>query len=384
MDVLIEQPDVSWSKMISEIKELNGVTHKTKAVILDGWEELAKLMGKDWPNLAQEQKHPWIQEWYNKAPWVKAYFGHIGHQLSLLKSKVHFDSLLERLRISDATKCYAAQAEINAAWKLEKSRIPSEFVEPSQRTKSFDIRAIIDRKKVGVEVSTFGQSQKFRIQMKIFQEISMSLMAGSLQKAEAAGQIHRMLSRTRAKHIIKMIEQGIKESLRDNKVVLIEEEDAFEFCIVPKKRVADLQEWKQERDMGESNQLSAPNFDISAGNRLHAKILRKCKQIPPETPGVVYLEGVPIYIMDKDPQIMMNFNVADIEEAVYENTNLLFAVLNRFSLGWKRNRRIEYKGIRLARILRYGLLEDASMIIINRYHKFPSLRHKKLINAFLS
>ncbi len=370
--------------MTSEIKELGGVSHKTKAVILDGWEKFSKLMGKDWPDLAQEQKHPWIKEWYNKAPWVKAYFGHIGHQLSLLESKVHFDSLLDRLKIPDAIKCYAAQAEINAAWKLEKAQIPSEFVDPSQRTKSFDIRAIIDRKEVGVEVSTFGQSQKFKIQMEIFQKISVSLMAGSLQKAEAAGQIHRMLSRTRAKHIIEMIEQGIQESLRDNKVVLIEEEDAFEFCVVPKKRATALQEWRRKRDMGESTQLSAPKFEVSAGNRLHAKILRKCKQIPPETAGVVYLEGVPIYIMDKDPQITMDFGIADIEEAVYENTNLLFAVLNKFSLGWGRSRRFESKGIHFARILRYRLLEDVSMIVANRYHEFPNLRHKKLINAFLS
>lgn len=368
--------------MIQEIKELPEVTYKIKVLILDGWEKLAGLMGINWPVLAQEQKHPWIAEWRNKAPWVKAYFGHIGHQLRLLTKKEHFESVLDRLKNPDATKCYGAQAEINAAWKLEKSRIPFEFVDPTQSMKSFDIRATVDRKEVGVEVSTFGQSQKFKIQFDIFQRVSMALMTGSFNKIKAAGQIHRMLSQTRAKHIIKMIEQGKQKVLKDDVVVLIEE-DAFEFCIAPKKREATLQEWKQKRDMRETTQLSAPNFNISAGNRLHAKILRKCKQIPPETAGVVYLEGVPIYIMDKDPQIMMDFSMADIEEAVYENANLLFAVLNKYSLGWSRTRRFENKGIQFARTLRYGLLEDVSMVVTNRYHEFPNLRHKRLINAFL-
>ena len=81
---------------------------------------------------------------------------------------------------------------------------------------------------------------------------------------------------------------------------------------------------------------------------------------------------------------MLNFNMANIEEAVYENTNLLFAVLNRFTLGWGSNRRIENGRIQIARTSRYRLLEDVSMIVKNRYHEFPNIRHKKLVNAFLS
>jgi hypothetical protein len=219
--------------------------------------------------------------------------------------------------------------------------------------------------------------------MEVFQSISMALMSGSFQNIEAAGRIHRMLSQTRAKHIIEMINQGKRKALEDNEVVIIEEEDAFEFCIAPRKKAAVLQEWKEKRDYSETTQLSAPNFDISIGNRLHAKIMRKCKQIPSDMAGVLYLEGVPIYIMDKDPQIMMNFKMADIEEAVYENTNLLFAVLNRFSLGWGSAGRFKKRGMQFAKTNRYGLLEDVSMVVTNRYHQFPNLRHKRLINTFL-
>lgn len=177
-----------------------------------------------------------IQNWSNKAPWVKAYYGHIGRQLGLLEKKEHFEAILERLRIPDPTKSYAAQAEFNAAWELEKSRIPSEFVDPSQRKKSFDICAIVDRNEVGVEASTLEQSQRFKIQFEIFRKIAMSLMAGSRHQVKAAGQIHRMLSQTRARHIIKMIEQGMQEALREDKVLLIGEDNAFEDCIVPRKR----------------------------------------------------------------------------------------------------------------------------------------------------
>ena len=369
--------------MNQEIRELSGVTNKTRVSILNGWGKLAKFMGRNWPTLAQEQRHPWIQDWYNKAPWVKAYYGHIGHQLSLLEGKRYLGAVIDRLKNPDATKCYGAQAEINVAWKLAKSRIPFEFVGPTQSRKSFDFRAKVDRKEIGIEVSVVGQSQKFKIQMEIFQSISTALMSASFQNAQAAGRIHRMLSRTHAKHIIEMINQGIRKALKNNDAVIIEEEGAFEFCIAPSEKVNTLQEWKEKRGYNDTTQLSAPNFDANIGNRLHAKIMQKCKQIPSETAGVVYLEGVPIYIMEKEPKIMMQFKMADVEEAVYENSNLLFVVLNKFSLGWSRTSRFESRGMQLARISHYGLLEDVSMVVMNRYHQFPNLRHKKLINAFL-
>lgn len=367
---------------MSEIEELDSVSNRIRTLILNGWENLSELMEENWPYLAQEQKHPWIGDWYNKAPWVKAYYGHIGHQLKALELQANFSSLLERLKSPDVTTSYGAQAEINAAWKLKRSRIPFEFVDPSQRGKSFDSSATVDRMEVGIEVSTFAQSQKFKIQMDIFQKIASSLMMCSMKGAAAAGQLHRMLSRTRAMHIIGMIREGLKDALKYDKEIFIEEADAFEFCIVPKSKVATLQKWKQKRNLGESTQLSAPNFNTSTGNRLHSKILRKCKQIPHDMPGVIYLEGVPVYIMDTEPEIMMDFKLADIEEAVYENTNLLFASLNRFTLGWKGSRRIVKKDVRYVRVNRYGLLEDVSMIVSNRYHRYPHLRHKKLINAF--
>jgi hypothetical protein len=90
--------------MIQDVKEIAEGNPKTRALILDGWKKLAVLMGENWPALAQEQRHPWIPDWYNKAPWVKAYYGHIGHQLSLLETKKHFESILDRLKNPDAKK----------------------------------------------------------------------------------------------------------------------------------------------------------------------------------------------------------------------------------------------------------------------------------------
>ena len=37
---LVALSDVAWNKMIQEIKEMPEVTHRNKALILDGWEKL--------------------------------------------------------------------------------------------------------------------------------------------------------------------------------------------------------------------------------------------------------------------------------------------------------------------------------------------------------
>ncbi len=84
---MIPPPDVSWNTMYSEIEILHSVSPYQRDLILTGWNKLALLLGEDWPENAQEQRHPWIKDWYNKAPWVKAFYGHIGHQLSRLEKK---------------------------------------------------------------------------------------------------------------------------------------------------------------------------------------------------------------------------------------------------------------------------------------------------------
>lgn len=379
---MIPPPDVSWNTMYSEIEILHSVSPYQRDLILTGWNKLALLLGEDWPENAQEQRHPWIKDWYNKAPWVKAFYGHIGHQLSRLEKKEHFDAVLDRLKSPSPNSCFSAQAEINAAWKLEKSKILFELVKPSQRKKSFDIRAQIDRREVGIEVSILGQSQKFQKQFVIFRKVAISLMSTSFSKLEAAGQIHRMLSQPHADHLVSMIEKGKQEALKEERIVLIEE-DAFEVCITPKGNTSFLRDWKLERGMNEDNTLNAPSFDTSYGTRLHAKIQTKSKQIPAETPGIIYLEGIPIDLIDKEPMLMVNFANADIEEAVYENTNLLFVVLNSSSFGWGFNRRLVGRGMYVSRTVRYRLLADIAMIVSNRFHQFPKLRHKGLVNAFL-
>ncbi len=379
---LIEPPDISWNKMFTEIEELNDVSQGIKNKILNGWKELAAILGDDWPEYAQEKKHPWIPNWYNKAPWVKAYYGHIGVQLKLLTNKEHIDAIIERLKDSTPISCISAQTEISAAWKIRKSKIDFDFVKPSQRKKSFDIRAIVDRREVGIEISIMRGSQKFAKQYEIFQRIAVCLMGTSIRGTKSAGRILRMLSRPHAEYLISQIKQGQKEVLKENKVVMINE-DAFEACLVPKGEEKVLDEWKSTREMTKDNTLTGPDLDSSFGNRLHAKIQRKSKQIAHDMAGVLYLEGIPISFKKDELISMQNFELAEIEEAVYERTNLLFAVLNRFSLGWGPNQRIYGPKIYASKKLRYKLLEDTSLIIPNRFHQFSTLRHKKLINAFL-
>ncbi|MHA1168968.1 MAG: hypothetical protein ACTSRU_14160, partial [Candidatus Hodarchaeales archaeon] len=244
------------------------------------------------------------------------------------------------------------------------------------------IRAVVDRREVGIEISLMRRSQKFTKQYDRFQRIAASLMGIGIGKTKSAGRILRMLSKPHVEYLLAQIKLGQQKALKENKVVMIQE-DAFEACIVPRGEERILDEWKLKREMTKDNTLTAPNFDSSFGNRLHAKIQRKSKQIPHDIPGCLYLEGIPVYL-EKDESIsMLNFDLAEIEEAVYERTNLIFAVLNRFSLGWGINQRIDGPKIYASKRLRYRLLEDTSLIIPNRFHQFPTLRHKRLINAFL-
>jgi hypothetical protein len=192
-----------------------------------------------------------------------------------------------------------------------------------------------------------------------------------------------MLSPAHARHIIGLIEEGKQRALREERVVFITE-DAFDGCIVPKKKKEELLRWKEEKGYAEGNILSAPKFDNSMGRRLHAKIMDKSRQIQSDTAGVIYLEGVPVYITKKGVSTR-DFSREDIEEAVYSNENLLFTVLNSRSMAISEASQM-FQGDKMyvARKIRYRLISDTAIVVLNRFMKFSTIRHKKIIFAFLN
>lgn len=376
-NLIDKSPNLTWSQFLNEIKELERISNSIKQYMYVGWQKLTQVFGIDWPSSAYDEKHPWIATMFNKAPWVKAYFSRIGHQILNIEDYVNFEKILTRLM--NPKECFSAKAELDVAWKLLKGGVDFKFLEPTQSQKSCDIIAKVDRKDVAIEVTTFLQSQKSKIQLEIFMSISHILMQSDVI---AGGKILRMLSKPHAKYLMEQIREGVDKAIQDDCLVLIDFEDIAEFCIAPKHMKKLVDDWKLDRDMRPDTQLFGPDFDISEGRRLHSKIMKKCHQIPETSPGVLYIEGAPIHIIGKDNEIMLRFSTADIEEAVYENPNLLFVTLNKHSLGWGTNYYHVDSGIYISKRVQFNLLEDITMIVANRFYKYQPIRHKKLIKAF--
>jgi len=372
------QCEMSWSRLQAEAASAEHMTSFARVYAGEGWKRLADAMGPDWLSSAVQEGHPWVGNFDNRAPWVKMYYGRIGHQIALLSDRPGFDMILSRLK--DRQTCVSAQAELNAAYKLAGAGMPVEFIQPSPRAKSCDLKTTVDRREVYVEVATLEQSQTSMIQMDIFTRISISLMN---PKIESAGIIYRQLSRPHASDIVARTERGIEEALTTDSVVSIDEEGVVAICIAPKHRKSEVIRWKQEHGLDISAHMTAPAFLGSSGRRLHAKIQEKCRQIPENSTGVIYIEGIFVYLTDKAPRVTLDFTKAEVEEAVYECPKTLFVVLNKYYMDWGRSFSLEENGIRFSKRVYHGVLGDVSMAVLNRFCSSPRIRHGRLLKAFL-
>jgi hypothetical protein len=376
------EKELSWKKLHSEIREIKGLTNKQMERISHGWHYLERALGPSWLNNAVSSRHLWNPDIRNNEPWIKSYYGVIGERINDLSGISGFDLILEKLRTTNDP--VGVIAEMNAGWKLHKIRINFQYVETTQKGKTADIRAFIDRKEIAVEV-TVHRISPFQIrQRRNFDRIARAL---SNSKVSSGGKVYRPLSIPHTDDIIEHITVAISKALKENRKVELQLYDIADFCIAPIKLQNEVETWKKKLDLKPSTSLHSPDFYDNAGRRIQRTIQKKAKQIPEKVPGVIYIEGLSFNVASYGLVGSQYFKVHEIEEAVFENQNLLFVVLNNLNISENRERialarkvsRKPHSYISIKNIAPY--LSENTWLISNRFHKWPTLRHKKLIRA---
>ena len=383
MGEAILSSQLTWAQLHSEIQQMKDVTKRQKKRIAFGWNALESAFGSKWLYEAISAKHPWIVSFEDKDPWVKSFYGIIGERINDLAGIDGLDIVIDKLKSSQDP--VSAQAELNAGWKLFKSGIDFRYVQRTQKKKTADIKAKIDRKEIAIEVTVLRISPSYFQQMNIMRKISIALTD---KRVISGGKVYRNLSVPHSEHIIDRIHDAISLSLMKNQRIEIRVRDVAEFCIAPNKFRSEVDLWKTERKMSPKNSLMSHDFTGNEGRRIHRIIQKKSKQIGDNTPGIVYIEGFVFQLLSSGVMGSQHFKPSEIEEGVYENKNLLFVVLNNLSYSTGKlplplARKASFQShAYIARRNIAPFLSESTWLIQNRFHKWQPLRHKKLLRAF--
>ncbi len=374
---------MNWNELTQEIHSLEEIQSSEKERILSGWNVLEDCLGTGWfDDEAASSNHPWIQEFKNKAPWVKAGFGIFGERISMLSDVEGVGCVIEKLKKSD--QVISAQAEINAAWKLKSAGLDFEFFEythPPQEKKSVDLRVIIDSQTVSVEVTVPRVGHNYSIQMNNCSRLSRALTHPDV----CAGMIiFNSLSNLWTENLESRIEDSIKKAIERQRMVEFRDYHFAEFCIAPKKLKFQVDEWKKRREMEPNTNLRSDYLDMNWGRRLHRIVQDKCKQFETESPGIVYMEGIPFSTWFGNRPQPWNFTQADIQMASTENSDLLFVAIGGLGYGSGLSvHNVDYQGRNYVSNCHILLeLYEENWVLTNPFHKWTNLNTTEIINAF--
>lgn len=375
------QPIISWEEHLQRISQLDELSRAKKTYLTSGWNYLRSAMGEGWLKKAWTTMHPWFSSLFwsmsNNVPWVKFHYAQIGYKLRDLSSVPNFTGVLERVRSGEQDM--SAMAEVNAAYKLLREGLQIEFRLPTQRERTPDISVKHGRRRVGVEVSVLKQPLNVTIQRDIFWRLSIVMDPLGMS---GGGIVHRTLSKTHAEHLMQQVRKAIAQARQQDRIIKIEIEDVAEFCFAPKALTDKVVKWKQARGMDSKMILKGPDLADNLGRRLHRKIVTKSKQIQQGNPGIVYLEGVQLSTGPDFGPFRTPFSMSDIEEAAYDNQDLLFIALGYSEPLGTLNKTGSEAGSYFAQRCHHGYLSEVSFVVTNKFHRWPRFRHKQLINAF--
>lgn len=372
---------ISWEEHLQRIDQMQGLSRAKKAHLTTGWSHLREVMGEGWLEDAWAARHPWFTGLFwsmsNNAPWVKFHYAQIGYKLRDLSQVPNFIGVLERVRRGDQDM--SVMAEVNAGYKLLREGLRFEFHLFSQKKRTPDISVRHDRRNVGVEASVLEQSQNHQIQREIFQRLAREMIP---LRMAGGGVIHRTLSKTHAEYVLQQMREALTQARQHDRLIVIEIDNVAEFCFAPKHLTDRVVKWKLAHGMDSKMILKGPDLEGNLGRRLHRKIKQKSKQLPEGPPGIVYLEGVQLSTGPDFSGFRAPFSRADIEEAVYDNPDLLFVALGYSEPLGTLDKLGSTAGMYFSQRNLHGHLSEVSFVVTNKFHRWPRFRHKQLINAF--
>ncbi len=371
---------MNWAQLIQEVSDLKDVQTTELERLLLGWKTLEDLFGSSWLEEATSNSHPWVADFKKKTPWVKLFYGLIGVRLSELESTEGLEYVLEDLK-THGEKALSAQAELNAGWKLFKAGLGFEYRRRSLEKKTYDIRTHVDGREVSIECTMTRVPVEYHHQLRHLTKISTAL---NDPRISCGMIVLRNIAGPHADYLIVKIGDAITKSLEKNQPVQFRETNIAEFCIAPKELKSKVDEWKRERGLKLETTLKGPILDLNLGRKFHSSILKKCRQLSHETPGIVYLEGVPFHTWFGSRIAPFGFSIEDIQMAVYEKPKLLFAAFGNLNIGHGPSvHNVDFQRrtyVSNSRII--SDLYEETWIEKNRFHKWNNLEYEQIINAF--
>lgn len=380
---------VNWEYHLEQARIDKNLTPTRKEKTLAGIRKMREIFGEDWLKEAARTKHPIFYNLCNEAPWARFWLADFGAKLAELKSVQNFDKLKSRLM--ERKEFHGAEAEMRVAVRLKKSGL-LKFLKARHDRKTPDLEVESDGHKVNVEVKNMGTPESIKLASRTLRALAASSScAESKYNVKVAFKARKILSTPHIQELRDKIFSNAKKATKEKRCMNIIEprvvgREVFDCLIAPREKLNYLKKWRERKSIARS--WEGPLPEMNEVNRVAKSLINAHRQLPKNEPGLIVIcQNNLTYGWNIDFPSYLNLNsylkiVDELEEKVYEHSNLIAAVLviSYYFDGRQPNKTIERGNYFLKLKNFHGLMQEDIIIIKNRYCKlsFP----KKVLDAF--
>ena len=361
MELLLDEMK-KWSyheKMIKENKELSD---EDKEKILLGLCHIKRVLGENFLEIAVQERHPILDYFRNTAPWTRFWLKEFGEMLSALEEFPRFEKI--RLKLISKKNFSSAISELEIAYRFKTAGFSVEFY-PKHRRYECDLKVKKLDTKIYVEVSNIGPSEEERKTSYTLHELAKPYLFDS--EVEVAGKIYKTLAHPRITDIKREINNCVGKAKKKQECFVISKPGILDIIICPRSLSDQTRRWVKQK--GLTATLEGPSYDVDEMRRTRRRFRHENRQLPKNDSGLIVLFHDNI-IVEGDTTEFYQGLVYEIEEEVYEHSNLIAGVLvfphfvgSQEASGYEAN-------FAWSRKTRYRLGGENTLVIKNKYSKF--------------
>ena len=288
--------------------------------LVDAVAHLRKFLGDDFPAEAYRSRHALLGYFVNDSPWTRFWIIEFDKALRLASRFSNSAALANRMR--NPSSFHEALSILECASTFA----PHGFditLEPQDLAPNFKAKPdlLLTNSFLGgecvVEVTTMGESREWVEMMQKYDRISRQLLFA--QDLATIGRLKRTPSEPRMKELEKQIQLAM-DLAREHSTLQPIETPELDAAVAPQSHRASIREWGKHHGV-ENGSFVGPSTDSNLMSRLAIRIREKIRQLPPQRPGLIWIELQTLGAWNEK----LDYDV--LEDVLHEAPHVLGAVI---------------------------------------------------------
>jgi hypothetical protein len=320
----MEDERLDWEYHSKRFVEINGFDVFQNQEIKEGLNTFREMFDDEWLAMNINNRHPlcWRINNYDLASYM--YLSDLGHKINLLKKVEKFSGIIARLKKENEYE--GSEAELDTAYRLISTGIRVIEFSPKidkkgKEGKRADIKTSVNDEEIIFEVTTLRDSKNTTNASKNFDDLDNPFKFN--RDFIVYYQIHKILSKPHVNELRDKITKAFDKVKETGEYCYIGEPGVIDYIIIPHNKKEQIENIANKYGM--KREVSGASVPIDVERRLENKIWEKEDQLPQDKLGVIVIYANLFYI--NDPKKYYNDLAFQIEETVFEQSNLLLLIL---------------------------------------------------------